>query len=1559
METDRRWSLDVIFGYADVVHQYRKLQGQKSSLPSSDIKQRQRAVQTRKSLIKEMNELRPRVMCAVLHRSLCDPPGSAGCDISVEDALKFLQVTDQSLDDGTIDKMSVILPSSDVPSRLKLSCARLLHATSVGWLCPREKMHAALLVFVGTTLMVASLLDPALDALLQALRILKSCPGENHDLVAGCLLAIGTNLRLQNRLPEALEHCEQTLSIYRRIYGTDNHIDVARSLRQVAQLRRQLRQYDLALKLFTEALAAFRTCLDAERTDIAEALTSIGCVHRECGNYDEALAFLQKAMDIWDCLDVADSAHIAAECLTCMGDVFRSLGQYGQALRCFKRVLAIGERIGSDNVVQTLLNIATILRVQGAHVQAGDYCHRALATCVKLHGADSMLAATTYHSISVAHLCTGRYDDALTCQNRALEILQRLPGAHEERVALVLNASALVLRQQRKFSAALQHHQRSLKSATDALGDANEKILGYQSAMAHSLLLCGDQQQAAEIYLAGKLRRSTASVCCGALLQRHLLGDDGQRCAARVRETFEIHYQALIDRSAQFTELDYAPHLQLVTSYAELMCALGDPGSAIKEYQRSAAVFRNSKHMPHLMLECLQRAFELSAVWLPPQGYAVCWCEYAEALLQLNLITRCVPLVTDCRDVMHPSLESATSERVQQLQRCIQSGIDSLIDPVTASAQHMRMLAARLRGELHAEELAGARSTVGVLLVGIRSTLDQYYGSLVRCVCGKLPKPRDAADAKPADVYFPVHGSEEAALNDLRETLGLVHVSGANQYSSAKIEYRLLRDWGVKFFKEQLKLAGYVTPELVVGRLNDNCASLDVPDERVKLLLRDVLATAMAQPSEKQTGVIMGGLNQLCRALSLEEVLAVCKLDKATDATDLSSLLASTSAEAVPYGSVAPQELMGVCRLRQILLEIDCRASIKAIVEEQSSHYMANKHQEAWLEKASAINNDIKHFRLTPQQTRATNEEDVGLMKRANTIVAIQYLEPLLYPWVFIPDFRELPHDEAYALSRELLQLLKDAEWVNKQQVKHDSLDLVVQAVCQSLGDDDEARNAQLSALLKSVESNLCSDAILATWLSAHPEVTAEMVTRVCATLLRHRLQHSRIHLEPDTWVDVQQLIDHSIDRMEHVSRVLQGDVQRISGTALPVDDYAAAPVAVVTVHPVLVEYIDVCAKQRCVFDAGVTVLHAKLDQCIGDMLSFAQRNDVLADYPWLVLDCYARVRSLFAMSPLDIMRMHRVDALLAYAALLEQHVRNDSARRAYTEAWYLTARTDLRDKVLQLEDSTGVLDKDTEVQFEYVCGELCDLQVACSVMMTEAPLHRCAVQGAVLHAQDIVVKLRHLLDQCWKRMVTRRRRAGKPFTSVDKDNFPRDRAELQRLKVAWETDMPDLYAVVEKCTESSVWHDLVRVCNAKHEGLHLPTAANLAARMPTATSTAREVLEWFYVGVDSVDIIPVVALLCDALPLVRATAIALAEAESTLPPLPKLPQVVAEYIDSGTVPVHRVRPSGDSLLDACSTVNLEQEIDKHLAAIVLSPHRIVTSGMGMPKNLMVPSCAE
>lgn len=259
---------------------------------------------------------------------------------------------------------------------------------------------------------------------------------------------------------QALDHCQQALPIFQEIEDQEWE---ARALNYTGLLFHYgLADYEQALVYYEQALSIARKTGDQKRE--AGILRSIGMVHRNLYDYDQALSYLQQALSMQEDLD----SHGSAITLKSFGDIYSyNLSDYSQALGYYEQALPLfRQNHDTDGEAKTLDSIGAVYDDLGDYGQALDYYQQALTIFQEIGLQKS--EAVTLDNLGRTYRALDNYELALAHFQQALAIERKIGDLSNE--AVTLGNIGKLYQVLSDYEKALDYYQQALSIAQD-IGD--------------------------------------------------------------------------------------------------------------------------------------------------------------------------------------------------------------------------------------------------------------------------------------------------------------------------------------------------------------------------------------------------------------------------------------------------------------------------------------------------------------------------------------------------------------------------------------------------------------------------------------------------------------------------------------------------------------------------------------------------------------------------------------------------------------------------------------------------------------------------------------------------------------------------------------------------------------------------------------------------------------------------------------------------------------------------------------------------------------------------------
>ncbi|MDM8524378.1 tetratricopeptide repeat protein [Desulfococcaceae bacterium HSG8] len=252
-------------------------------------------------------------------------------------------------------------------------------------------------------------------------------PQDRTELRGDLEYWLGYALDMSLNYPEALNHYEESLAIYREIGDRSGE---GTTLNNISQIYRAWGRNEEALRTLEESLDIRREIGD--RSGEGTTLNNISQIYRAWGRNEEALRALEESLAIRR--EIGDRSGEGTT-LNNISQIYDSWGSYEEALRALEESLAIRREIGDRSGEGTTLNnISQIYDSWGSYEEALSVLEESLA--IRREIGDRSGEGTTLNNISQIYDSWGRYEEALSVLEESLAICREIGDRSGEGTAL-------------------------------------------------------------------------------------------------------------------------------------------------------------------------------------------------------------------------------------------------------------------------------------------------------------------------------------------------------------------------------------------------------------------------------------------------------------------------------------------------------------------------------------------------------------------------------------------------------------------------------------------------------------------------------------------------------------------------------------------------------------------------------------------------------------------------------------------------------------------------------------------------------------------------------------------------------------------------------------------------------------------------------------------------------------------------------------------------------------------------------------------------------------------
>ncbi|CAN5869937.1 hypothetical protein BH24GEM1_BH24GEM1_18460 [soil metagenome] len=288
----------------------------------------------------------------------------------------------------------------------------------------------------------------------------------------------------------------------RRLGG--RHPELAITLNYLADMLAQSGRPDEAEPLFREALGMLEAAPGDQRGEIAMSKFGLGVVKRYQGRFDEAEPLFREVLELRRQLYGNVQTDVAVT-LNDLGILYLETGRYDSADAALRESLAIRRKLFGDfhrEVAQGLNNLAFVPYEHEKDFVAADSLWReALSIWERLHGRYHRDVGMVLGNLGSVALDRGDPDSAETLWRAALDVMVRVSGEESADAARMLRNVGIALERQGAPTEAEPLLRRAVGIRRKVHGDAHVAVAHSEFPLAQLLRARGEYEEAERLYL--------------------------------------------------------------------------------------------------------------------------------------------------------------------------------------------------------------------------------------------------------------------------------------------------------------------------------------------------------------------------------------------------------------------------------------------------------------------------------------------------------------------------------------------------------------------------------------------------------------------------------------------------------------------------------------------------------------------------------------------------------------------------------------------------------------------------------------------------------------------------------------------------------------------------------------------------------------------------------------------------------------------------------------------------------------------------------------------------
>ncbi len=229
--------------------------------------------------------------------------------------------------------------------------------------------------------------------------------------------------------------------------------------------------YDAALENAFKALEIFRETLGENSVEVSGVYNSISSIYSVVGDYEKALEYLEKDLNI--ALQKGDSSDIAITYCD-LGNVYRMLGDYDKAEEYLEKSISLyidNHKEDDEGLSDSYNIISLVCTSRGDFNKSLEYLEKALEIALKWYDDSQPLVANIYNNMGLNYHYLQEYGKALEYYDKSVRTNIRTKGERNPSVAIDYNNIAGVYHQQGDYDTALQYYDKGLDIQLEQYGE--------------------------------------------------------------------------------------------------------------------------------------------------------------------------------------------------------------------------------------------------------------------------------------------------------------------------------------------------------------------------------------------------------------------------------------------------------------------------------------------------------------------------------------------------------------------------------------------------------------------------------------------------------------------------------------------------------------------------------------------------------------------------------------------------------------------------------------------------------------------------------------------------------------------------------------------------------------------------------------------------------------------------------------------------------------------------------------------------------------------------------
>jgi len=271
---------------------------------------------------------------------------------------------------------------------------------------------------------------------------------------------------------ESIEEIAQSIERQGEKYGQNESALFANLLNNLGLAYKSKGEYDKAISYHEKALEINLITTGENNPDTASIYNNLGSAYNSKGKYDKAIDYYKKALEIV-LKTIGENNPITATPYNNIGLAYHSKKEYDKAIDYYKKALEINLKTIGENNPNTAThcnNLGGAYNSKGDYDKAIEYYKKALEINLKTLGENHPNTATHCNNLGGAYNSKGEYDKAIGYHEKALEIDLKTIGENNPNTARDYNNLGMAYDSKGEYDKAIDYHKKAYVIAEKMLG---------------------------------------------------------------------------------------------------------------------------------------------------------------------------------------------------------------------------------------------------------------------------------------------------------------------------------------------------------------------------------------------------------------------------------------------------------------------------------------------------------------------------------------------------------------------------------------------------------------------------------------------------------------------------------------------------------------------------------------------------------------------------------------------------------------------------------------------------------------------------------------------------------------------------------------------------------------------------------------------------------------------------------------------------------------------------------------------------------------------------------